>query len=253
MITLNPTDAVHKAWLYRVLIAIVDNNKLRKLYFKGGTAAAMRGALDRFSVDLDFDYVGAPEDLPEIRRELKKTFKELGLEIKDASAKMPQFFLKYPTKNPTDRNTLKIDIAFPAPQANKYEPVKLIDIERTIICQDIATMFANKLVAVMDRFERHESLAGRDIYDIHHFFLNGYDYNREVITERTGLAPLEFFKKLKLFIDKHITAAVLDQDLNFLLPYELFRRLRKTLKIETEMLIGEEIKRLERSAVNGGL
>jgi len=245
MVTLTADDAVHKAWLYRVLIAIVDNNKLHDLYFKGGTAAAMRGILDRFSVDLDFDYVGEADNLPTVRRELSRIFKDLGLEVKDESAKLPQFFLKYPTKNPTDRNTLKIDIAFPAPQANKYEPVKLVDIERTIICQDVPTMFANKLVAVIDRFERHESLAGRDIYDIHHFFLNGYDYNREVITERTGLAPLEFFKKLELFIEKHITATVLDQDLNFLLPYDVFRRLRKTLKIETEMLIKEEIKRLE--------
>jgi predicted nucleotidyltransferase component of viral defense system len=248
MITLTANDAIHKAWLYRVLIAIVDNNKLHDLYFKGGTAAAMAGYLDRFSVDLDFDYVGRQENLSAVRRELKKVFKDLGLEIKDESVKVPQFFLKYPTKNPTARNTLKIDIVFPATQANKYEPVKLTDIERIVICQDIPTMFANKLVAIIDRFERNNSLAGRDIYDIHHFFLNGYSYNREVIAERTGLAPLEFFKKLQIFINSHITATVLDQDLNFLLPYDRFRQLRKTLKIETEMFIKEEIKRLEEPA-----
>lgn len=245
MITLNANDAAHKAWLYRVLIAIVDDNKLHDLYFKGGTAAAMAGYLDRFSVDLDFDFVGLQENLPAVRQELKKIFKDLGLEIKDESAKVPQFFLKYLTKNPSARNTLKIDITFPAPSANKYEPVKLTDIERIVICQNISTMFANKLVAVIDRFERNKSLAGRDIYDIHHFFLSGYSYNQEVISERTGMTPLEFFKKLQLFIDEHFTATVLDQDLNFLLPYERFSQLRKTLKLETEMLIKEEIKRLE--------
>ncbi len=245
MITLTNTDAIHKAWLYRMLIAIVDNNKLHDLYFKGGTAAAMTGYLDRFSVDLDFDYVGKQEDLPIIIKELKKIFKDLGLEIKDESSKVPQFFLKYPTKNPDARNTLKIDITFPAPIANKYEPVKLKDIERIVICQDISTMFANKLVAIIDRFERNKSLAGRDVYDIHHFFLNGYSYNPELIIERTGLTLIEFFNKLLTFIKKHITMTVLDQDLNFLLPYDRFRQIRKTLKIETEMLIKEEIKRLE--------
>lgn len=244
MITLNSQDAIHKAWLYRVLIAIVDNNNLHELYFKGGTCAAMSGFLDRFSIDLDFDYVGRLADSPKVRRELKKIFKDLGLEIKDESAKVPQFFLKYPTNNSHDRNTLKIDITYPVPVANKYVPLKLNDIARIVVCQDIATMFANKLVAVIDRYERNKSIAGRDIYDIHHFFLNGYNYNGEVIRERTGLALLEFFKKLRLFIDTHIAVSVLDQDLNPLLAYEQFRKIRKTLKIETIMFINEEIKRL---------
>ncbi|MFA5184164.1 MAG: nucleotidyl transferase AbiEii/AbiGii toxin family protein [Patescibacteria group bacterium] len=244
MITITPQDAVHKAWLYRVLVAIVDNPLLSVFYFKGGTCAAMSGYLDRFSVDLDFDYVGQTEDLPKVRRALKKVFVDLGLEIKDESAKVPQFFLKYPTKDPASRNTLKIDITFPAPKANVYEPTKLTDIERIVICQNIETMFANKLVAVIDRYERNRSLAGRDIYDIHHFFLNGYTYNGAVITERTGLELREFFNKLRLFIEEHITETVLDQDLNPLIPYERFRQLRKTLKIETMMFINEEIKRL---------
>ncbi len=245
MITLTKNDAVHKAWLYRLLIVIVDNNNLSELYFKGGTAAAMAGYLDRFSVDLDFDYVGSSENLLNTRLELKKIFKDLGFEIKDESTKVPQFFLKYPTKDTSLRNTLKIDITFPPPQANNYEPIKLRGIERLVVCQDISTMFANKLVAVIDRYERNNSIAGRDIYDIHHFFLSAYSYNQEVIIERTGLSLIEFFEKLLKFINKHITNTILDQDLNFLLPYNKFRQLRKTLKIETEMFIKEEIKRLK--------
>jgi predicted nucleotidyltransferase component of viral defense system len=245
MITLKPDDAVHKAWLYRLLIAIVDSNKLHKLYFKGGTAAAMAGYLDRFSLDLDFDYLGDVKDLSAINKELKKIFQNLGLKIKDGSTTVPQFFLRYPTEETRSRNTLKIDVTFPVPRANKYRPIKLTDIERIVVCQDVSTMFANKLVAIIDRFERNKSLAGRDIYDIHHFFLNAYSYNPEVIIERTNLTVVEFFKKLSLFINKHITLRILDQDLNPLLPYNRFRQLRKTLKIETEMLVKEEIKRLE--------
>jgi predicted nucleotidyltransferase component of viral defense system len=245
MITLTSTDAIHKAWLYRVLIAILDNNKLHKLYFKGGTAAAMAGWLDRFSVDLDFDYVDEPDKLNAVRQELKKVFKDLGLEIKDESKKVPQFFLKYPTKKEHERNTLKIDIVCPAPKANKYSPIKLKDIERIVICQDIDTMFANKLAAIIDRFKKNQSLAGRDIYDIHHFFLSAYSYNQAVITERTGLTVLDFFKELEIFINDKINLTVLDQDLNSLLPYKNFQQLRKTLKTETLMFIKDEIKRLE--------
>jgi len=244
MITLNSKDAVHKAWLYRVLIAIVDNTNLHNLYFKGGTCAAMTEILDRFSVDLDFDYVGNQRGLVKVRLELEKIFETLGLEIKDASVKVPQFFLKYPTKNISDRNTLKIDISFPPPQTNVYEPIRLVDIERVVICQNTPTMFANKLVAVIDRFNRNNSIAGRDIYDIHHFFLSGYDYNKDVIVERTGLNSIDFFKKLHNFISQHITETILNQDLNLLISYEKFNKLRKVLKRETLMFLDDEIKRL---------
>ena len=89
MILPNPQDATHKAWLYRLLSVIYDNQILSSsLYFKGGTCAAMLGWLDRFSVDLDFDYVAKKTDLKKVRRELETVFDKLGLEIKDKSQKV---------------------------------------------------------------------------------------------------------------------------------------------------------------------
>jgi predicted nucleotidyltransferase component of viral defense system len=247
MITLNSQDAIHKAWLYRVLLAILDNINLHDLYFKGGTCASMAGFLDRFSVDLDFDYVGKQKDLPKLRHELEKVFENLGLEIKDASVKVPQYFLKYPSKDISARNTLKIDISFPPPQANIYEPIRLVDIDRIVICQNLATMFANRLVAVLDRFEKNNSIAGRDIYDIHYFFMNAYDYNKEVIIERTDLNLIDFFNKLSDFVSEHITETILSQDLNPLIPYKRFNKIRKVLKRETLMFLDDEVLRLKNS------
>lgn len=244
MNTFNQSDAIHKAWLYRVLIAIVEHPNLNNLHFKGGTCAAMAGFLDRFSVDLDFDYIGEEKDLANARKELENIFKDLGLEIKDASSKVPQFFLKYPAKDASGRNTLKIDVSFPPPKTNIYKPIRLVDIGRVVVCQSIETMFANKLVAVIDRFERHGSIAGRDIYDIHHFFLNGHSYNEDVILERSNLSLSDFFKKLVNFIDANITETVLNQDLNPLLPYEIFRKLRKSLKKEVLMFLNNELKKI---------
>ena len=52
------SNNLHKVWMYRVLTSIVDTPESAKvLRFKGGTCAAMRGLLNRFSVDLDFDIV----------------------------------------------------------------------------------------------------------------------------------------------------------------------------------------------------
>jgi predicted nucleotidyltransferase component of viral defense system len=241
----NPKDSEHKAWLYRVLIGIYDNPALSEvLYFKGGTCAAMLGLLERFSVDLDFDYVGESVDLLKIRALLEAVFEDLGLVISDQSKVVPQYFLKYKSLS-GKRNTIKIDVTVPPPMSNIYETKRFSEIDRIITCQSTETMVANKLVALMDRFEKSGTIAGRDLYDIHHFFMKGYRYNEKIIRERTGLDTKQFLPKLINFVQKNITTKILNQDLNTLLPYDQFNRIRKTLKLETLVLLRDEQKRLE--------
>ncbi len=246
MITPQPQDAKHKAWLFRLLGAIADDAFLASvLYFKGGTCAAMRGFLDRFSVDLDFDYLGEKEDVAKTQKEMEGIFKKLRLEIKDKSKNIPQYFLKYDTK-PGERNTLKIDISFPPPKSNQYESAELTEIDRIINCQTIETMFANKLVALIERHERNKSIAGRDLYDIHHFFINGFQYDTKIIQERRSQQSSDFIKILIEFIKKEITQTIIDQDINTLLEPKKFQRIRKILKQETLVFLQDELKRLEK-------
>lgn len=242
MIIPNKKDAIHKAWLYRIVESIADDSYLVSvLYFKGGTCASMLSWLDRFSVDLDFDYVGEIKDIDKIRIELQKLFSNHGLVVKDQSKNGIQYFLKYENDG---RNTIKIDVAFPVFTKSKYAPQRFVEIDRILICQTRDTMFAHKLVALLDRWEKTKHIAGRDIYDIHYFFLKGYDYDPLVIQERTGMQPIEFFKKLVVFIEIEVTDQVIHEDLNSLLPLEKFNTLRKVLKREVLTLIKDEIKRL---------
>ncbi|MFH1837954.1 MAG: nucleotidyl transferase AbiEii/AbiGii toxin family protein [Candidatus Kuenenbacteria bacterium] len=248
MILPNPKDIKHKIWLYRLLSAISDDQILPSLfYFKGGTCAAMRNLLDRFSVDLDFDFIGKNSDLEIARKKLEKIFLNLGLEIKEKSQKVPQYFLKYPAVA-NERNTIKIDATMPPPKSNKYEAVRFFEIDRIINCQTKETMFANKLVACIDRFEKNKSIAGRDIYDIHYFFIEGLRYEKNVILERRNIKNLRiFFQELSIFIKKNISQTIINQDINFLLSYEKFNQVRKILKNETLMFIDEEIKRITKN------
>jgi len=233
-----PTDAIHKAWLYRLLAAVSDDSFLTaNLRFKGGTCAAMRGIIDRFSIDLDFDLTEKDAAL-EARKRLEDIFAKLGLEIKDQSKTVPQYFLKYENKS-GHRNTLKLDITFPPPANNDYEPVRFTEIDRVIYCHTIPTMFANKLVAIMERFEKFGTIAGRDIFDIHTFFIKGYHYKPEIIEERTGKKASVFIRSLREFVDKKVTQTVIDQDLNTLLPPERFNKIRGVLKREVVMFLGE--------------
>lgn len=238
-------DTIHKIWLLRLLTAICDNSFLAKnLGFKGGTCAAMRGFLNRFSVDLDFDLLAKKEEIPDIRRELENIFADLELEIKDKSSKAPQYFLKYPNSDLSERNTIKIDISFPAPKENDYEIVRLPEIDRVVKCQTLETLVANKLVTLIARYERTGKIAGRDVFDIHRFLYNGYSYKKEVILEQRKESLTAFFKKLIKFVEKYVTNTLIDQDLNHLLPQSEFQKIRKMLKQETINLLRAELERI---------
>jgi len=178
-----------------------------------------------------------------VRNALEKCFGDLKLTIKDQSTKVPQYFLRYDTGNSEGRNTIKVDALFPVPRKNKYEMVRLPEIDRTVKCQTIETVVSNKLITLIARYERTGKIAGRDIFDIHHFLLNGHPYSEEIIMEQRKESLSSFFKHLIDFIDKKVTNTIIDQDLNHLLPDSEFQSIRKTLKQETLMLLRSELEK----------
>lgn len=235
MILPKQEDALHKAQLFRLLTEILDSPIAKDIYFKGGSAAAMLGFLDRFSVDLDFD-LKPKADKKEIDKRLRKIFQSLDLKIYQKSNKSLFYILKYSAK-PGLRSTIKLSLIDMAIKSNTYSAFYLSEIDRFAFCQTRETMFANKLVAVMDRYKKHKVIAGRDIYDIHHFFLSGFKYNKAVIKERTGKQPSSYFKELIKFIDNKVTDKIINEDLSFLLTHKKFQLIRKVLKRETLMFL----------------
>jgi predicted nucleotidyltransferase component of viral defense system len=243
MLDLRPEDIIHKSHLHRLLMEIVDQRLLAQtLAFKGGTCAAMLGFLDRFSVDLDFDVLKTANE-SELRKVFHQVFDHLGYAVTLEFDKVLFFQLRYPS-SPGKRNTIKVSASNMRVEANQYKVQYFPEIDRLINSFTIDTMFGNKLVAVMDRYAQHKTLAGRDIYDIHHFFIQGYAYNGAIIRERTGLEPGEYFGKLIDFIKKNVTQKVIDEDLNSLLPNKKFQQIRKILIPETLSVLTQEQKRL---------
>lgn len=242
MFNLEKKNALHKAQLYRLLIGLLDNKKIApNIFFKGGTCTAMLGFLDRFSVDLDFDLKkGANKQ--DLRKKLHLIFKGLGLAVKDESKSALQFFLKYQAPQ-GQRNTMRLEILDNPFLSIDYKPQYLKEIDRTAICQTKESIFANKLVALTDRYKKRKTIAGRDVYDIHYFFSQGYDYKQEIVKERTGKSALLYMKELKVFIKNKMSQTIINQDINFLLPCKKFKIISKTLKIETLVMIDDEIKR----------
>jgi hypothetical protein len=239
MINIRPEDTIHKSHLNRLLIEIIDRPVLsQNLAFKGGTCAAMLGYLDRFSVDLDFDVLKSADEAA-LREEMHLVFDHLDLKVTGELDRALLFQLRYPS-DPGKRNTLKVSVSSMQVKANQYKAQYLPEIDRFMTCQTVETMFANKLVAVIDRFGLHKTVAGRDIYDIHHFFVSGFSYHAPIIQERTGLASRDYLKKLSDFIKKHVTQTIINEDLNTLLPSKQFQQIRKVLIPETLALLERE-------------
>ena len=243
MLNIRPEDAIHKSHLNRLLIEIIDQPILsQRLALKGGTCAAMLGYLDRFSVDLDFDVLGNADEHA-LRHEFHRVFDYLGLRVTGELDKALFFQLRYPN-DPGKRSTMKMSASSVMVAANQYRVQYLAEIDRLMTCQTIETMFANKLVAVIDRYKLYGSIAGRDIYDIHHFFIHGYSYHAPIIQERTGLAPMDYFGELSDFVTEHITQTIINEDLNTLLPNDRFQQICKILIPETLSLLAREQNRL---------
>ncbi|MBI2453853.1 nucleotidyl transferase AbiEii/AbiGii toxin family protein, partial [Candidatus Peregrinibacteria bacterium] len=135
MLIPNKGYVLHKAWLLRLLTAICEDPKLSlRLAFKGGTCAAMRGFLNRFSIDLDFDFLASEKEMPDVQYALEAIFERLGLKIKDKSAKAPQYFLRYSNADAHRQNTIKLATSLPVPKSNTYEMVRLAEIDRVVKC-----------------------------------------------------------------------------------------------------------------------
>lgn len=244
MILSNPNDVYHKLQLYRLLIKVLDDKELaQNLYFKGGTCASMLGWLDRFSIDLDFD-LDPKSDYSKIKSRLLFLFKANDFEIVKQAENTPFFILQYQS-NQGLRNNLKFGVVKNTIKANKYQSFYLPEVDRYAICQTQGTMVANKLVALTDRFDKYKTIAGRDLYDIHFFLSHSFSYNPEVIKERTKLTTQAYFEKLHKFIEEKITTKIIDEDLNYLLPPDKFQTIRKMLKIETLLLVKNEISKIK--------
>jgi predicted nucleotidyltransferase component of viral defense system len=244
MIIPSKREIEHKKQLFLLLREILKDPFLsQNLMFKGGTYASLRGVLDRFSVDLDFDLPNK-EKKEEIREKCYDIFKKLDLEIKDESKKHLQFFLKYDAPK-GERNTLKLEITDDVSKYNEYEKVLLEQVNMYCNGHTLDTMFANKLYACKARFDKNGKIAGRDFYDIYKFFLQGMGVNVDVIEERTGESYVSYLESLISFIDKHLTKRLLNQDINPLLKQEELDKVLPNIKDGIIVFLKDEVSRVK--------
>ncbi|MBU1105017.1 nucleotidyl transferase AbiEii/AbiGii toxin family protein [Candidatus Parcubacteria bacterium] len=239
MFTPNKRDIQHKVVMFNLLNLILKDSFLAQhLMFKGGTYASLRGFLDRFSVDLDFD-LPFKEEKEQIRERLYKIFKKLDLQIKDESKNYLQFFLKYDQLS-FQRNTLKLEINDAPSKFNEYEKAKLLEISSYCNGHTPDTMVANKLLAAKGRYDKNGKISGRDFYDINYFLKQGLKVNKRVVEDISGLKYKEYIAELIDLIQNKLTIRLLNEDLNPLLPKDALNKKLPLIKDELIFVLKQE-------------
>lgn len=172
----------HRILMFKIIKDIYNSDIWKNLAFKWWTSCYFLYSLDRFSTDLDFDLLNPNIEIDNDLINILKKYWTLKIWNK--------IVLSYWEK---DVN-IKIDVNRKIWKNNSYEFVNFY--WTTIKVQDKSTIFANKLVALV---ERHTN---RDIYDVYFMFLNIFDINEEVIFERTWKSKKELFIQIKQKLEK---------------------------------------------------
>lgn len=188
--------AKHKINLTNILIDLYKDNLLSFcLGFKGGTCAMLFYNLPRFSVDLDFDFVGKKENMEAAIDKITKILSGK-YQIKDQSTKYNTLF--WLVNYEKGEHNIKIEISTRNTSYNHYNTVNFYGLTLKIL--DIKDMIAHKMVAFTER----PSVANRDLFDIYFFLGTEYasQINYNIIKKRTGKNSKDFYQiLLKLVTD----------------------------------------------------
>ena len=168
---------LHRQKMYNILDDIFSSDLWNILAFKWWTACYFFHKLDRFSTDLDFDFLWNEESIDdkiisilEKYWKIKKTWRNLTLSYWNRDV------------------NIKIDISRNIWKNNEYEILNFYWTD--IKTQNKSTIFANKLVALIERN------TNRDIYDVYFFLEKSFEINEKLIFERTWKTKKELFQEI---------------------------------------------------------
>ncbi len=197
----------HKTNLTNILIDIYKDSMVGPvLGFKGGTAGMLFYNLPRFSMDLGFDLIpNYKEGSKELENFLGNMTDLLSKKytIKDQSVKYRTFFLVSYGKGLAN---IKIEVSTRDTSLNHYSLKPFYGVSVKVM--DVGDMVAHKMIALMER----NITANRDLFDTHYFLSTTYanEINYEIIKDRTGKDPVDFYKDLYEFVNNINPSTILN-------------------------------------------
>jgi predicted nucleotidyltransferase component of viral defense system len=214
-------NQVHEKYMKNILTTIFSHQIGNFLAFKGGTLVYLLYKLDRFSTDLDLDLLDISQEQLVIEK-MREILIGLG-EIKNETLgkNIHRWIFRYDEKN----MNIKIELNKKIWIHNTYISQTISDV--TLSCMTSDCIFANKLVALSERFYP------RDLYDVYFFFREKFPIKEALIQERTGLTTKKFLQKLIKELPNYFTATTVLTGLGEVLDSKQKNRVKKYLLVET--------------------
>lgn len=236
-----------KEYLHYFVLNFIYNSKYKEMIFYGGSALRILYGLPRMSEDIDFE-ADKNLDFAELQKDLKEYFKS-DLQLRDnfsvvKTKNINRIFLKLPImyeiglSNHADE-TLNVKIEA-KPETEEYfknlkteiTPKAEYGMSFLVKHYDLPTLFASKLIAVLDRPEKgflsgkkedRISFKGRDFYDLIWYMEKEIIPDKNMLELRGNKDSVDkIFDKIEDFISKNNIEKGLKRDLSSLFESQEF-------------------------------
>jgi predicted nucleotidyltransferase component of viral defense system len=185
-------DVSRQSIIYNQILQEIfrDGGLSAQLIFKGGTCLMLFYGLDRFSTDLDFDL---RDGVMALNIDTMDKIVRKYLDIKDSAEKTNTYL--WVGSYEKGMQKMKIEVS-----RRKYP--QSFDIQNlqgvSVPTMSTGKMLSHKLCAITDR----KTVQNRDLYDAN-FMLHKaqWEPDKEIITLRTGMDVISYYKVLTEFID----------------------------------------------------
>jgi predicted nucleotidyltransferase component of viral defense system len=216
---------------YLVLSLLYNQNRYKKLVFKGGSCLRICYGLPRLSEDLDFDYDPkqfSSDVLTELGKYLQKEIKNkyfAGVETKIQSQK--RLYLKFPflyslglaSRSESNKLYVKIEVSDKIEPYSSFEITPISQYGFNFITQhyDLSSLMVGKINALLYRLwfkgkKQEIDIKGRDFYDLFWFMQKKVEPNWAMLKKTTGIKNQ---KELKTALVQRIKKTVTTQKLNY--------------------------------------
>ena len=176
--------AIHENYMKRILHWIFGSKIGDFLWFKWWRLSYFCYNLDRFSTDIDIDIIDLDKE-KEVVEIVRGILHELwDVKNETLGKTLHRRIFRYDEKS----MNIKVELNKRIRKANTYD-IQNIDWMK-IRCMSPDSIFANKLVALYERFKN------RDLYDVNFFLKNKFPLNEGIITERTWKNMKDFISEL---------------------------------------------------------
>jgi predicted nucleotidyltransferase component of viral defense system len=227
---------LEKDYLINLMLKTISINKVSQdLEFKGGTALYLFHGLDRFSEDLDFDYIGKAREISSgIDSMIEPVIKDFSLSYRISKSKgniivrdknkniigiRSEFFIEGPLFGKTGRrHKIKLDISTREDVLMKPESVTLVsrygDIGTILLYKmPLQEMLAEKLCAITERSK------ARDLYDAY-FILKykGLKYDNATTSKKFEKRNRTFSRELLARAIDEISENLWKEELQYIVP-----------------------------------